>query len=104
MALEKRDIYHYENVYIFDLTAPNKILKTEQSARRVPVHPYLEQYLKPYIDNLYTEKLFPHFTLDRDGKGATAASKVLMGYNKKVRTHEDQLLDNHPFRQTFNKS
>ena len=104
MALEKSDIYFYENIYIFDLTAPNKILKTEQSARRMPVHPDLEQYLKPYIDNLDTEKLFPHFTLDRDGKGATAASKVLMKYIKQVRTHEEQLLDNHSFRQHLDKS
>ncbi len=101
IALEKSDIYHYENVYIVDLTSPNKILKTEQSARRVPVHPTLELYLKPYIDTLDTEKLFPNFALDKDGKGATAASKVLMKYIKQVRTHKDQLLDNHSFRQTF---
>ncbi len=77
MALEKIDIYYYENVYIFDLTAPNKILKTEQSARRVLVHPDLEQYLKAYIYNLDTEKLFPHFTLDRDGRGLQLPLKFL---------------------------
>ena len=100
-ALEKQDICYYENIYVYDLTRPNKILKTDQSARRVPIHRDVEEYIKPYIDNLKTDRLFPNFPKDKDGKVSKSASKKLMKYIKLVRMHDDQMLHVHSLRQTF---
>ncbi len=100
-SLEKSDVHYYSNIFVYDLTRANKILKTEQSARMIPVHRDIERYLKPYIDNLKTERLFSNFTADKDGKVSKSASKKLMKYIKQVRYQPDQMLDVHSFRSTF---
>jgi integrase len=60
--------------------APTETLKTEDSARRFPLHSAIRDEVAAYIKGLpFNSPLFPHVTVDRDGKrGKNAGNTIVL--------------------------
>ncbi|MCT4627242.1 site-specific integrase [Halodesulfovibrio sp.] len=70
------DIYQEDGIWLIsnNLNTPDKKLKNDTAARRVPLHPFLTEKLRlpQYVEKLRSEghdRLFPEITPHRDGYG-----------------------------------
>ena len=94
--LTKSDIKFEANIQYFDLT--DAILKTDGSARKVPVPEIIAGQLSSYLKVRTTERLFD-FPLNADGKAQNAASHKGMRYIRQITS--DPRLVMHSMRHTF---
>jgi len=80
-ALEWTDIKISENgVYYFDLNALNKILKTDNAMRNVPIHHQLVPLLDAYGEAVGRSGRLFNYSKGQDGKCVKAATKKLTPY------------------------
>jgi len=94
--LAKSDIKFEGRIQYFDLT--DAILKTDGSARKVPVPKIIVRQLSSYLEARNTERLFD-FPLNADGKAQNAASHKGMRYIREITS--DPRLVMHSMRHTF---
>ena len=93
-----------EGVNYFDLHALNKILKTENAMRNVPIHRQLMQFLNAYGEAVGRDGRLFNYSKDKDGKCVKGATKALDPYLKVAR-YENGIkvkhLKTHGLRGTF---
>jgi integrase len=76
--LSSDDIKNDGVIPFFDLTASDKVIKNDGSARQVPIIPQVFNEL-----GAATGRLFPRFKVDADGKAQSAASKACITFIRK---------------------
>jgi integrase len=104
-AIEWADIkLSSEGVNYFDLHALNKVLKTDNAMRNVPIHRQLMPLLNAYGEAVGRNGRLFNYSKDKDGKCAKDATKALGPYLKVARYENGtkvKHLKTHGLRGTF---
>ena len=94
--LRQNNIKTERKIRYFDLT--EAVVKTKNSARKIPVPKIIQEQLQRHLNGLNGERLF-NFPVDADGKAQNAASKAANSYVRKVTADPSRVV--HSLRHNF---
>jgi integrase len=99
-SLRWEDIKLGQGVSYFDLTDPTKMLKTDNSHRRLPIHKDLLPYIEEHRELTGGEGNLFIYSHNKDGKVSSHASKKLTIYTRQCRDATKTTLSVHSIRHT----